>query len=156
MSGFEFAVPLAALGGGQPRVMVWQDGEFIRITVQPAVETPISPVLTVDASLVPGTATGRGGPGGEWSSDGVVLPEYTELRFSYDGEDYEGTVTDGMLAFGDEVRHKSPSGAMMAAIRDRTGRSVNVNGWNYMNILLPGAKSWMTLGQMRSTVKRRG
>ena len=155
-SGFEFAVPIASVGS-DPRVVVWQDEDFIRIRVQSSIEVAVSPIATAEASLIPGSAGGaRGAPAGDWSSDGVTLPEYTELKFNYDGETYEGAVIEGMLAFGENARHKSPSGAMMAAIRERTGKSVNVNGWNYVTVLIPGAKSWVILGQMRTTVKRRG
>lgn len=155
MSGFEFMVPLAAIGS-DPRVVVWQDEDFVRIRVQAGTEQAVPPVLTAEASLLPGTASVRPASAGDWSSDGVSLPEFTELKFTYDGETYEGNVVEGTLAFGEEARHKSPSGAIMAAVRERTGKSVNVNGWNYLNVLLPGAKSWVTLNQMRSTVKRRG
>jgi len=155
MSGFEFAVPIAAVGS-DPRVVVWQDEDFVRIRVQSAVEALVPPVMTVDASLHPGVPQVRASGAGDWSSDGVTLPEFTELKCTYDGETYEGTVIEGMLAFGEEARHKSPSGAIMAAVRERTNKSVNVNGWTYLKVLLPGAKSWLTLDQMRSTVKRRG
>ncbi len=156
MSRYEFVVPKVAVGDN-PRIVVWTEGDLMRIQVYPEFED-IVVELPGTGGTRPGSsdsATKDAPPSGDWSSDGVTLPEGTELRFTYGGDDYEGNVFDGMLAFGEEVRHKSPSGAMMAAIREKTGKAVNVNGWNYVNALLPGASAWVGLALLRSKVRRR-
>lgn len=156
MSRFEFVVPKISVGEN-PRLVMWTEGELIRIQVYPEYEDINLTIPGGDgASSMAGRADKAAvNDNGDWSSDGVTLPQYTELRFSYDGEVYEGIVLDGTLAFGDNIRQKATSGAMMAAIRERTGKVVNVNGWNYITALLPGAKSEILLGQLRSTIKRR-
>jgi len=85
-----------------------------------------------------------------WSNSGVHIAEGTALRFSYDGEEFEGTVQDGLLRF-DEVSDLSPSRAAMEAVLIRTKRKTSFNGWNYISaeIRTPRGPAWMKLADLR-------
>lgn len=167
MSGYEFAIPKSAIGGF-PRILVWEDSDLIRIVVSSAdaaLEVQPKPVAVADPSgsqvdlthkasnAAANTATLALAPG-SWSSGGVHLPPGTELSFVYDDATYFGTIDDGEIVF-DEARSKSPSGAVMAAINARTGKVVNVNGWNYIDVTLQGDDEPVSLGSLRSSVLKR-
>ena len=154
MSGVEFVVPISSVGG-EPRVIVWQDEDFVRIRVQSSDDPVVGPIGGSSAGNRQSSATGSPASVEDWSSDGITLPVGTELRFNFGGEDYTGLVVDRTLAFG-ETRQGSPSGAVMAAIRERTGRTVNLNGWQYIEVLKPGGKGWIPLDRLRTNVKTRG
>jgi len=167
MSRYEFAIPKASVGD-TPRVLIWEDGDLVRIAVSSADEAlQISPkpvAIAEPSSGVIGQSSGVAQPQtapatlalahGSWTSGGVSLPPGTELSFHYDDEGYYGIVDNSEMVF-DEARSKSPSGAVMAAIRDRTGKVVNVNGWNYIDVTLPGESDTISLGSLRSSVLKR-
>ena len=178
MSRFEFAVPKSAVGEN-PSITVWHEGDFIRVAVAPANLGDVSAATHQPTALQPNAEYMRadhvrasdrqpttprrlvsvdGGFVREdngWSSGGVSLPAETELQFSYDDTLYHGIILDGSLFFGDEARSKSPSGAVMSAIRSNTGKVVNVNGWNYIDVLLPGSSEFVPLASFRSNVLKR-
>lgn len=184
MAGFEFAVPRSAVGNC-PRIVVWEDGAFVRIAISSKDE--VDSGADGGVLVTPNAGTTRDGDGGlttalasgsaansgtsplsialskpetmalargSWTSGGVSLPPGTELAFSYDDQDYFGIIDDGEMVF-DDARSKSPSGAVMAAIRDRTDKVVNVNGWNYIDVTLPGESEALSLGSLRSSVLKR-
>ena len=154
MSAVEFAVPISSVGR-EPRVIVWQDEDFLRIRIQSSDELILDPTVTSSNASRSNSSSGTGVVSDDWSSDGVHLPGGTELRFEYGGDEYTGVVTGGALAFG-ETRHGSPSGAIMAAVKERTGRSINLNGWQYIEVLKPNGKTWIPLYQLRTRVRTRG
>ena len=80
--------------------------------------------------------------GSPWFVKGVSFPHGTELRATYKGQQYSGTVQNGALVF-DGKRHTSPSSAAVSI----TGNPVN--GWRFWECLQPGANKWKPLASFR-------
>ena len=87
-----------------------------------------------------------------WNWKGVTLPEGTELRVAYSEVRASGRVAGGLLTFGGEG-FKSPSPAVMAVVARRRGTSSapSINGWQYLQVLLPGENRFKPLSQLRES-----
>ncbi|MBZ8133888.1 hypothetical protein [Afifella sp. IM 167] len=97
-------------------------------------------------------AKGGGAKDGGWSKIGrhgreVFLPNGTLLRAAYAGQTVEGVIEEGMWAVGGE-RFNSPSAALIAHVRTREGRRVNLNGWRIWEVRVPGGERWLRLGEV--------
>jgi len=92
------------------------------------------------------TATGR--PKTSWYSDGVTLPHGTKLRMTYNHKVCTGEIQNGEWHVGGEA-HKSPSGAAGAVARSKYGTRVQIDGWNYWAVQLPGEENWKRLRSLR-------
>ena len=82
-----------------------------------------------------------------WSNTGVFLAEGTKLKFVYNKDEYRGEVIGVDFVFGN-VRSDMPSKVVMDAVEERTGHSVNLNGWNYLAAELNG--EWVPLRDLRA------
>lgn len=74
----------------------------------------------------------------------VFLPNGTELRAAYAGQAVTGTIAEGEWQVGGE-RYRSPSAALIANVRARSGQPVNLNGWRHWEVKLPGSPVWCPL-----------
>ncbi|WP_026379849.1 hypothetical protein [Afifella pfennigii] len=100
----------------------------------------------------PRRAKGGGAKEGGWSKIGrhgheVFLPNGTLLRAAYAGQTVEGVIEDGMWVVAGE-RFNSPSAALIAHVRTREGRKVNLNGWRIWEVRVPGGDRWLRLGEV--------
>ena len=89
-----------------------------------------------------------------WNWKGVTLAEGTELRVAYSEVRADGHVARGQLIFDGEG-FKTPSQAVMAVVarRRRTSSPLSINGWQYLQVLLPGEDRFKPLSQLREKNK---
>lgn len=89
-----------------------------------------------------------------WNWKGVTLPEGTELRVAYSEVLAGGHVAKGQLTFDGEG-FKTPSRAVMAVVARRRGTSSapSINGWQYLQVLLPEENQFKPLSQVREERK---
>ncbi len=102
--------------------------------------------------LPPSKVTDPGG-GLHWRRKGVALPAGTELKVNYAEVEERGRVAEGKLNFNGKS-YDSPSGAVMGVVRRHRGKSVYVNGWNYLFARLPGETKWILLSALRDKAQR--
>lgn len=81
-------------------------------------------------------------PSEGWTSQGVTLPDGTELRANYQGKVYTATITNGQWMQDGESR-SSPTAAARAITNGTQ------NGWWFWAVRRPGDGDWMQLGQLR-------
>lgn len=107
------------------------------------------PERPTDVSTSP-EAHDIGAGSGSWNWKGVTLPEGTELRVAYSEVRADGRVVGGLLTFDGEG-FKTPSQAVMAAVarRRRTSSAPSINGWEYLQVSLPGENRFRPLSQLR-------
>jgi hypothetical protein len=120
---------------------------------------PPEAVGQVDAARQAGSARPNGparprAKGGVSGADGwskldrsgrdIFLPNGTELRAAYAGQAVTGTIAEGEWQVGGE-RYGSPSAALIANVRARSGQPVNLNGWRHWEVKLPGSPVWRPL-----------
>jgi hypothetical protein len=92
-------------------------------------------------------------PAGDWSWKGVVLPEGTELRMTYNGRTHTGIVAGGAWQISG-ASYTSPSSAADALARSRDGRPVSLNGWTQWEVKKPGSNRWVVLDSLRPASSR--
>ncbi|MEM6665662.1 MAG: hypothetical protein AAF638_04600 [Pseudomonadota bacterium] len=91
---------------------------------------------------------------GAWLNDGVELEEGTALRFQFRGDEFLGVVKSGKLVFEDgDVKNRTTTGAVMAAIRHRMSDAPNLNGWNYLEYRSSDSADWMSLAELRRSAQ---
>lgn len=77
--------------------------------------------------------------GGQFYSRGLVLPDGTELRARYKGQQFTAKIAGGKWLDAADVEHSSPSAAASAI----TGTTVN--GWRFWEARRPGEQIWRRL-----------
>ena len=84
-----------------------------------------------------------------WSDKGATLPHGTMIRMTYNGQVYEGKISDGMWVVGDR-EFDSPSGAASGIAITKKGKSTRLDGWIYWEVRQPGEDNWVPLDSLRS------
>ncbi|SCZ19873.1 hypothetical protein [Afifella marina] len=97
-------------------------------------------------------AKGGGAKEGGWSKIGrhgheVFLPNGTTLRAAYAGQTVEGVIVDGHWVVNG-TSYNSPSAALIAHVRTRDGKKVNLNGWRIWEVRRPDDDRWLRLGEI--------
>src|SRR5699024_1390950 len=82
------------------------------------------------------------GGGTPWVSIGITLPQGTEVRATYRGQQFTAIVENGALVLNGK-RYKSPSAAAISI----TGNPVN--GWRFWECLMPGSSRWKLIATYR-------
>lgn len=80
---------------------------------------------------------------GAWSGKGVALPEGTELRARYKGQNAHAVISGGFIVL-DGQPHRTPSAAGTAF----TGKAIN--GWTFWEARRPGNAGWRRLDSFRT------
>ena len=103
-----------------------------------------------DASASPRVHHQIGASSASWNWKGVTLSEGTGLLVAYSEVRASGRVAGGQLTFDGEG-FKTPSQAVMAVVARRRGISSapSINGWQYLQVLLPGENRFKPLSQLR-------
>lgn len=84
-----------------------------------------------------------------WHWKGLTLPANTELRMTYGGRSWNGTVSGGAWRIEGRM-YGSPSDAASSLARTQNGRAVQLNGWLYWQVRRPGDTRWALLDRLRS------
>ena len=71
------------------------------------------------------------------------------IRMTYNGQVYEGKISDGMWVVGDR-EFDSPSGAASGIAITKKGKSTRLDGWIYWEVRQPGEDNWVPLDSLRS------
>ena len=100
--------------------------------------------LSAVASAAP-TPT-NGGDSESWTSDGVTLPNGTELRSTHKGKCYAAKIVNGQFTC-DGVAYNSLSQARYAVTQ--TGG----NGWWFWTVKKADAEGWEAIGHLRERAK---
>ncbi len=83
-----------------------------------------------------------------WFGKGVELPAKTEVRMEYLGNQYRGTIRDGLWEVGGNS-YKSPSAAASGVARTKDGRKTSLNGWTLWHVKRPHDNKWTALNKIR-------
>ena len=100
-------------------------------------EPPAAPFTLVSDQLARATT------GNNFYSRGLVLPNGTQLRARYKGQEYDASIRDGNLYTEDGESHDSPSAAASHIT------STTVNGLRFWQALRPGDRGWRRLDVIR-------
>lgn len=102
----------------------------------------LKPIAAADAAPRPARN------GGAWRKDGVELPEGTQLRANYSGQQVDGVVSAGKWVVRGEA-FSSPSMALIHSVTTRDGRKTNLNGWSHWTVKRPGDPDFIRLASLR-------
>lgn len=100
-------------------------------------ETPPPPLTTATSTFVDSFM--RSQHSGQFYSRGLILPDGTELRARYKGQQYTGKIVGDKWLDAEGGEHSSPSAAASAI----TGTTVN--GWRFWEARRPGESVWRRL-----------
>ncbi len=109
-------------------------GDVVRRIVEPLIAGSVLPVV-LDSRDDEG-----------WTSEGVTLPNGTELRSWYKGKYYYAKIVKGQFTI-DGVAYSSPSNARMAITQ--TGG----NGWYFWKLKGSNSDEWEALGSVRDKTR---
>lgn len=101
--------------------------------------------VSTDASHPAAPISGR-----SWEDDGVILPDGTEARMSYNNRTHEGRIIDGKWVV-ENRSFVSPSAAANAVAVTKSGSKTQLNGWSYWSVRLPGKQRWVPLRSLRQS-----
>jgi hypothetical protein len=89
-----------------------------------------------------------------WVEHGVTVPHGSEARMRYQRgrQEFFGKFLNGFLVV-DGQRFDTLSAAAVSLARTKTGSTTSLNGWNYWEVRLPGAKEWRSLAEMRDEAR---
>jgi hypothetical protein len=96
------------------------------------------------AEKKPNQAVGR-----SWSGKGVELPHGTELRMSYNGQKFFGSIEEGVWLV-DGKKSSSPSDAAGSAATTKDGARPSLNGWVYWEVKRPSDARWRAIRSLKS------
>ena len=82
-----------------------------------------------------------------WTSQGVTLPNGTQFRMRYRGQDHFGFMHRGRFYIDGEYA-SSPSGAAKRVAGE------NLNGWKYWHVRRPEDDVWRPLWRLRPSSGR--
>ena len=83
-----------------------------------------------------------------WTSNGVFLPEGTQLQMEYNGNRYFGEIEKNYWVVNGNI-YKSPSAAANDLARTKEGTRTQLNGWKYWKVKRPEDKNWQFLDTLR-------
>jgi len=86
---------------------------------------------------------------GAWTGKGVLLPDGTELRMQYRGQEHRGVIRDSVWLI-EGRRFNSPSAAAGGVARTKDGRRPSLDGWKYWHVKRPGDPGWRALDSLRA------
>lgn len=84
-----------------------------------------------------------------WSGGGLTLPHGTLLRMKYNGQQYEGEISDGHWIIDGKV-FNSPSGAASGVARTKKGKKTRLDGWIYWEARRPEDTTWENISNIKS------
>ncbi|MCK0208239.1 hypothetical protein MWN33_09365 [Starkeya koreensis] len=84
-----------------------------------------------------------------WKNNEISLPHGTIFKTIYNNKEYEGSIIDGEWSLNGS-KFSSPSAAISAIAKTKSGKATNLNGWKYWKILTPGSSEWKDLDALRS------
>ena len=102
-------------------------------------DSPVEAELPDTPLSVMSDAISRSMYAGQFYSRGLALPNGTELRARYKGQQYSAQILDGKWFSLDGLEFTSPSAAASAI----TGTTVN--GWRFWEAKRPGDRGWRRL-----------
>ena len=99
-------------------------------------------------TLPPSNGASNGTGHGSWSWKGVMLPNGTKLRMSYNGQAHNGEIVQGAWHIGGAI-YRTPSAAAGGVARSKKGAQVSLDGWEYWEIKKPDSDRWVQIDKLR-------
>lgn len=99
-------------------------------------------------ALTPSNNAPSGADEGGWLWKGVMLPNGTKLRMSYNGQTHSGEVVQGAWHVAGAI-YRTPSAAAGGVARSKKGAPVSLDGWGYWEIKKPDSNRWIPIEKLR-------
>jgi hypothetical protein len=130
----------------------------IDVAVHRAIETARHSFSETDNDIlrrllrISSVSTASTPPKRSWSWKGVTLPHGTELRMTYNGQEYIGQISNGKWVVG---RHEfnSPSGAASGVAVTKDGSKTKLDGWKLWYVKRATDTDWVLIDALRSPLR---